>query len=124
ARGTVGAASMGVAAGPGRDALGYDRAPGVPPHVDHLRPGIGLLTVVGEGDRVEFAHRLVPLEDHARILPGDRRAGLHLRPGDPGPRPDALATFGHEVEDSALALLVARVPALDRPVLAGRALAV
>src|SRR3712207_8148360 len=32
--------------------------------------------------RVELAHRVVALQDAARVLPGDRRAGLDLRPGD------------------------------------------
>src|SRR5262249_57705815 len=53
----------------------------------------------------------------ARILPGDGRAGLHLRPGDLRIDALALATLGDEVVDPALAFLVARVPVLDRGVL-------
>ena len=56
--------------------------------VDHLRAGVGLLVVGGDRHRVELADRVVALEDHARVLPGDRRAGLDLGPGDlrPGAR--------------------------------------
>src|SRR6185369_10346238 len=37
-----------------RNTFGDNRAPGVFPHVDHLRPGVGLLVVIGEGDRIEL----------------------------------------------------------------------
>ncbi len=42
--------------------------------------------VVHHRHGVELAGRVVALEDHARVLPGDRRAGLDLRPGDLGAR--------------------------------------
>ena len=75
-------AAVGVLAVAGGDALRDDRAAGVLPDVDHLRAGVGLLPVVGRRHRVELADRVVALQDAAGILPGDRRAGLDLRPGD------------------------------------------
>src|SRR5262245_43618193 len=101
----------------GRDSLRDDGAPGVLPDVDHLGAGVGLLPVVRQRHRVELAHRVIALQQHARVLPGDGRAGLHLRPRDPRPRPGALAALGHEVEDAALALAVAGVPVLHGGVL-------
>src|SRR5690606_26917367 len=59
----------------------------------------------------------VALEDDARILPGDGRAGLHLGPGDLAVVAGALAALGDEVVDAALPLAVAGVPVLHRRVL-------
>src|SRR5215467_4380396 len=75
-------ASIGVLPVASRDALGNDSAARVLADVNHLRAGVGLLAVVGESNRIEFAHRVLALQDAARILPGDRRTGLHLRPGN------------------------------------------
>ena len=72
--------------------------------------------VVGDGDRVELAHRVVALEDTARVLPGDRRAGLDLRPRDLRVHAPAGAALGDEIENAALAVLVAGIPVLDRRV--------
>jgi hypothetical protein len=85
--------------------------------MDHLGPGVGLLGVVGDGDRVELALAVVPAQDAGRILPGDRRAGLHLRPHHLGAVAAAVGALGHEVVDAALAVLVARIPVLDGGVL-------
>ena len=90
------------------------------PEVDHLRPGVGLLPVVGRRNGVELADRVVALKDAARILPRDGRAGLHLRPRDLRVHAQALATLGDEVVDAALAVLVAGIPVLHRRVLDGR----
>jgi len=62
--------------------------------VQHLRAGVGLLAVGCQRDRVELADRVVALEDDARILPRDRRAGLYLGPRDVGGASGALATLG------------------------------
>ena len=99
---------VGVLAVTGRDRLRHDGAAGVLADVDHLRAGVGLLAVGGERDRVELPDRVVPLQDHPRVLPGDRRAGLDLGPGDLGVRPGALSSLGHEVVDTAATVGVAR----------------
>ena len=108
---------VGVLAVPGRDRLRDDGAAGVLADMDHLGAGVGLLTVGGERHRVELPHRVVALQDHARVLPGDRRTGLDLGPGDLGVRPGALSSLGDEVVDTAAAVGVARIPVLDRRVL-------
>jgi hypothetical protein len=68
--------------------------------MDHLGAGVGLLEVVGHGDRVELAARVVAAQHHAGVLPGDGRAGLDLRPGDVRARAFAQAALGDEVVDA------------------------
>src|SRR5207248_4309014 len=82
-------AAIAVLAVPGGDALGHDGALRVLADVDHLGAGVGLLVVVGDGYGVELANRVLALQDAARVLPGDGRAGLDLRPGDLGIRAQA-----------------------------------
>src|SRR6185437_13486369 len=110
-------APVGVLAAARRDALGDDGAAGIAPDVDHLRAGVGLLAVVDRCDGVELSARALATQDAARILPGDRRAGFHLGPGDVRVAPAALAALGHKVVDAALAFGIARVPVLYRGVL-------
>src|SRR5216683_3027735 len=62
-------ASIGVLAVAGRDALCDDGAARVLADVDHLGASVGLLVIIGEGNRVELAHRVLTLQDAARILP-------------------------------------------------------
>src|SRR5258705_7075112 len=90
-------AAVRVLAEAGGDALRYDRALGVLADVDHLRAGVGLLAVVGERDGIEFADRVVALQDAARVFPGDRRAGLYLGPGNLAVAATASAALGDEV---------------------------
>src|SRR5512132_3631897 len=104
--------AIGVLAMAGGNALREDRRAGIAADVDHLRAGVGLLPVVGDGDRVELAHGVVALEDDARVLPGDRRAGFDLCPRNARTGAAAGAALGHEVVDAALAVLVARIPVL------------
>jgi len=52
----------------GGDALGDDRAPGVPADVDHLRAGVRLLVVVCQRHGVELADRIIALQDHGAIV--------------------------------------------------------
>src|SRR3546814_18087222 len=85
--------------------------------MDHLRPGIRLMAVVGDRDGIDLAHRVVALQDAARVLPRDRRAGLDLGPGDLGVPAAAGGALGNDVVDAAAPLLVARLPALDRRIL-------
>src|SRR5262249_37484683 len=110
-------AAVGLAPVPGGDALRHDRAARVPADVDHLRAGVGLLAGVGQRDRVERADRGVALQEAARVRPGDRRAGLDLRPRDLRAPAEAAPALGDEVVDAALAVLVARVPVLHGRVL-------
>ena len=85
---------------------------GVLADVDHLGAGVGLLVVIGERHRVEFADRVVADQQAARIFPGDGGAGLHLRPGDLGVDAAARAALGDEIVDAALAFFVAGIPVL------------
>src|SRR5439155_26976165 len=104
--------AIGVLAMPRRDALRDDRRAGVAADMRHLGAGVGLLAIVGDRDRIEFADRIVAFEDAARVLPGDRRAGFHLGPRDLRARAATGAALGHEIVDAALALGVARIPVL------------
>src|SRR5574337_522841 len=91
----------------GGDSLRDNGASGVLTDMDHLGAGVCLLVMVGQRDRVKLSGRVITLQDAARVLPGDRRAGLHLRPGDLGALPLALAPLRDEVVNTALPLLVA-----------------
>ena len=102
---------------PGRDALGDDAAGRVLAEMQHLGAAIDLLVAVRDRDRIELAARTVAAQDAARIFPGDRRAGLELRPGNLGARAAAVAALGDEVVDAALAVGVARIPVLDGRIL-------
>src|SRR5690606_19157513 len=110
-------AAVAVLAAAGADALADDLALGALADVDHLGAGVGLLAVVGQRHRVELADRVVPQQHAGRVLPGDRRTGLHLGPHHLAARAAALRALGHEVVDAADAVLVARVPVLHRRVL-------
>src|SRR5690554_3037933 len=81
--------------------------------MDHLGARVSLLEIIGQRDRVELADTVVTLENAAGILPGYRRAGLHLGPGNLGIGM-GNATLGHEVVNTALAFCVAGVPVLYR----------
>src|SRR5215472_15061072 len=105
-------AAIGVLRLASGDALRDDRRARVLADMDHLRAGIGLLVVVGDRDRVKLSDGVLALEDAARILPGDGRAGLDLRPGDLRAATAAGAALGHEVVDATLAAGVARIPVL------------
>jgi hypothetical protein len=48
--------------------------------MNHLRARIGLLIVVGDGDRIKLADGIVSQKNTAWVFPGDSRAGLDLRP--------------------------------------------
>src|SRR5579862_4064771 len=102
------AAAIGVVGFAGGDALGNDAARGVLAEMQHLGSRVDLLAAVGNRDRIEFAARIVALEDAARIFPGDRRAGLDLRPGNLRTVAAAVTALGDEVEDAALAVGIAR----------------
>ena len=100
-----------------RDALGHDRAAGIAPEVDHLGPGIRLLVTLGHRDRIELTDRIVATQQAARVLPRDRRTCLDLGPRNLRARTPAVATLGHEIVDTALALRIAGIPVLHRRIL-------
>src|SRR3569833_3775615 len=110
-------AAIGVLRAAGGDALGDDAARRVLAEVEHLGAAIDLLIAIRDGDRVELAARIVAAQDAARIFPGDRRTGLHLRPRYLRPRPAAVAALGHEIEAATLAVGVAGIPVLHRRIL-------
>src|SRR6185295_3116664 len=82
-----------------RDALGNDPRTRVGAQMDHLGAGIGLLIVVGDGDGIKFAYRVVTAQDAGWIFPGDGRTGLHLGPADLGLFAPAIAALGDEIVD-------------------------
>ena len=108
---------VGLIGAAGGNALGDDPRRRVFAQMDHLGAGVGLLVVVGDGDGIEFPHRVVAFQDAARVLPGDGCTRFHLGPGNLRIAAPAVATLGDEVEDTATAVLVAGVPVLDGRVL-------
>src|SRR5690349_19167175 len=92
--------TIGVLAAPGRNAFRDDRRARIAPDMDHLRAGVGLLPVVGDRYRIEFANRVVAFQNTARIFPGDRRAGLDLGPRDLRARAAAGAALCNEIVDA------------------------
>src|SRR5437763_14791914 len=68
-------------------------------------------------DRVELADRALTAQHTARVLPGDRRAGLNLGPGNMRVASAALTALGHEVINAAHTLGIARIPVLHGRVL-------
>ena len=106
-------ATVGVAGAVSADALRNDCALGVLANVDHLRAGVGLHVAVREGYAVKFAHRIVALQDAARVLPRDGRPRFDLGPADAAVFAGTLAALCNKVIDTAGSrLAVARVPVL------------
>src|SRR5208283_3746757 len=104
--------TVGVDTATRQDSLGNDCAPGALAEMDHLGPGVRLLTVCSERHGIELADRVVALKNAARVLPGDGRAGLDLSPGDFRAFAQALPALGHEIVDAAAPLGVPGVPVL------------
>ncbi len=48
--------------------------------MDHLGPSIRLLAVIGQRNGIEFADRMITLQQHTWILPGNGRTRLNLGP--------------------------------------------
>ena len=84
--------------------------------MNHLRSCIRLLVVIGEGYRVELRRRVIAAEDAGGVFPSDGRACLDLRPREARVLVGDTA-FGNKIIDSALAVLVSRVPVLDSRIL-------
>ena len=80
--------------------------------MNHLRACVGLLVVVGHGDRVELADRIVAHQHAAWVFPRDGRTRLDLRPRDFGALAATKASLRDEVIHAAFAVLIARIPVL------------
>ena len=100
-----------------RDALADDPALGASSDVDHLGARVRLLAVVRDCHRIELRRGIISLEDGGWIFPGYSGAGLHLGPAQVRSAALAYPSLGHEVEDAATSLGVARVPVLDSGIL-------
>ena len=70
-RGDADEAAIGAVGFAGGDPLGHNGGSGALAIVDHLRAGIGLLIIIGDGDRIKFSHAVIAIEDAAWIFPGD-----------------------------------------------------
>ena len=99
------------------DALAHDRGAGARAHVHHLRTGISLLVVVGEGHGIELADRISPLQHTAGVFPGDRRTCFYLGPTDLAAIAAAVAPLSHKVVDPADAMLIPGIPVLHGGIL-------
>ena len=83
----------------------------------HLGAGIGLLHIVGNGDGIELADRIIPAQNAAWVFPGDCRTGFDLCPGDLGVAAPAGAALGDEIINPADVVFIARIPVLHRLIL-------
>ena len=95
-----------------RDTFRDDRTLGITPDMNHLRARIRLLIIIGHGHRIEFPDRVITRQDAAGIFPGNSGTCFHLRPGDLAVISTAKATFRYEVIDTALSILITRIPIL------------
>src|SRR6266702_2258125 len=100
-------AAIGILRATRRNALRDDAARGIGAEMDHLGAGIDLLAAIRNGDRIKLAARKIAAQDAGWIFPGDRRAGLDLRPGNFRAIAAAIAALGDKIIDTALALGVA-----------------
>ena len=101
----------------GRYALRDDGRLRVTPYVNHLRPRVGHLVVVGDGHTVELCLGIVAAKHTRGIFPSDGRPRLYLRPGELTVDTAQVATLGDEVQHTSLTLLVAGIPVLNGRVL-------
>ena len=95
--------------GADRDRFGNDVAGGFIRPVDHLGPGILVLTVAGQRDRKHFAPRFPPFQNDPGIFHGQARTNIAVDPFNLGFLV-GQPPFGDEVEN------IGR-PVLDRDVL-------
>ena len=100
----------------GRNTLRHNCRLRIFPNMDHFRAGIGLLLIRRQRNRIKFANRMISLQNDARILPRNRAAGLHLRPSHLGVRALTNRALGYKIVNPALAVLISRVPILNRAV--------
>ena len=99
---------------PGRNSLAHDRGLGVLANMNHLRARIRLLIIIRQCDRIKLPHRIISLQNAARIFPRDRRPRLHLRPGDLAVGAAAGPAFGDKIINPPFAVLIPWIPVLHR----------
>src|SRR5690349_13083267 len=102
--------AIAVLAVPGGNAFRDDGATGVFADVNHLGPGIRLLVIIGDCDRIKLANRVLALQDAAGIFPRDSRTGFDLSPGDFGVLAFAQAAFGNEIIDAPSTFFISGIP--------------
>src|ERR1043165_6887239 len=73
-------AAIGVLRPPSGYSLRHDSRACVLSKMDHLGAGIRLLEVVGDGNGIKFADRVIAAQDAAWIFPSDGGTRLDLRP--------------------------------------------
>ena len=96
----------------GRDTFTNDGAAGVFAQVNHLGARVGLLVVVGHGDGIELADRVVAHQHTAWVFPCDGRSCLDLCPRDFRAVAATETALRDKVVDTTFAVFVARVPVL------------
>ena len=70
--------------------------------------------IIRNGDGIEFTLTSVAFQNTGRIFPRDRRTRFHLGPGNFRIVAAAIGALRHKIEDTALAVFVARIPILYR----------
>lgn len=101
----------------GRDTLGYDRTFHILAQVGHLHIRIGLLVVIGHGNRVRPTYRVITRRDTAQIFPNDCRTGLYLRPRDLIILAFVQTLFRRGVIDTTFTFLIIRTSVLHGRIL-------
>ncbi len=96
----------------GRYTFGNNNAAGVFAQMNHFGSRIGLLMIVGNGNRVKFSHRIIPRQNTGRVLPGYGRARFNLSPGNLSRFTLTQTTLSNKVINTTLALFIARIPVL------------
>ena len=101
----------------GRDTLRNNRRLGIPSDMNHLRSRVGLLIIVGNSDGIEFRRTVIATKNARGVFPRDGGARLHLRPREFAALTTQVATLGHQIQHTALAVFIARIPVLNGRIL-------
>ena len=72
--------AIAVLAAARRNTFRHDSTAGILAFVYHLGAGVGVLVIIGNGNRVKLAHRVVAGKNTAGVFPCDSRAGFYLCP--------------------------------------------
>src|ERR1700693_5677015 len=95
-----------------RDPLGDYAAPRVATKMNHFRAAVDLLSAIRDCDRIKLTAGSLAAQNAGRILPGDGRTGLDLRPRNFRSSAAAVAALGHEIVYAAPPFGIARIPVL------------